>query len=179
MGGGAQAASSAPVTPPFPAMNEQDPAQVPPMVAAVDRNGTAEGTRTPPPAPSSTGGQQDDASVAGVSPPAHADAPPSVELVPALTARAPPPRMFNPTAVPPLTAPPTAAAGAQALVPRHPSVAFSVDATVERALNQARQDASLAERRATFWKSRFREVIVWTASFAVMAYASDRGFEDC
>lgn len=172
MGGGVQAASLAPVTPPFPAMNGGVPAQVAPTMAAIGQQGIAGGTRTPPPPPSSTGEQQSGASGRGVSSP-------SVNLAPAVTARVPPPRMFNPAAVPPPTAPPTAATRAQTLVPRHPSMSFSVDATVERAMKQATQDASLAERRATLWKSRFREVIVWTASFVVMAFASDRNVKGC
>lgn len=110
---------------------------------------------------------------------AQVDAPPANEVVPAPPAvRAPPPLMFNPTAVPPPTAPPTAGSG-QSQPPRHPSVVFSVNETVEKALAQAKEDATLAGRSAAFWKHRCRDVVVWAASFVLLSYASDHGFEDC
>lgn len=142
----------------------------------VEDNGTTETNPTPPPGPSA--GEQDDEG-APASSPAQADAPPITDLAAAPTVRAPPPRMFNPTAVPPPVAPPSVAASTQGQAPRHPSIAFSVNETVERALAQAKRETSLAERRATFWKCRFREVAVWAATFAVLSFASDHGFEDC
>ncbi|CAM9169030.1 unnamed protein product [Ectocarpus sp. 4 AP-2014] len=96
-----------------------------------------------------------------------------------LTLWVPPPRMFNPTAVPPPIAPLSAITSSHAPPPMHPSMAFTVNETVERALTEARRDAGLAERNATFWKCRFRDLAVWAASFVILTYASDHGFEDC
>ncbi|CAM9609020.1 unnamed protein product [Ectocarpus sp. 4 AP-2014] len=93
--------------------------------------------------------------------------------------RAPPPRMFNPTAVPPPIAPPSATTSSHAPPPMHPTMAFNVNESVERALKEARRDAGQAERNAMFWKCRFRDMAVWAASFAVLTYASDHGFEYC
>ncbi|CAM9849575.1 unnamed protein product [Ectocarpus sp. 13 AM-2016] len=93
--------------------------------------------------------------------------------------RAPPPRMFNPTTVPPPVAPPSATTSSHAPPPMHPTMAFNVNESVERALKEARRDAGQAERNAMFWKCRFRDMAVWAASFAVLTYASDHGFEDC
>lgn len=92
----------------------------------------------------------------------------------------PPPIMFNPTAVPPPIAPRHAAGveGSRPQAPMHPSIAFNVNETVERALTEARRDAGVAERRATFWKCRFRDLALWAASFVVLSYASDHSFED-
>lgn len=91
----------------------------------------------------------------------------------------PPPPFFNPTVVPPPVAPPSTTASSHAQPPRHPSMAFNVNETVEKALTEARRDACVAERSAAFWKCRFRDLVVWSASFVVLAYASDHGFEDC
>lgn len=183
-------------TPPAPGslnkdLDSLDSARVSP-VPAVDDNGTAAGRETPPQVPPSAveehkeqkEHEMEDEHGRGTPPPAAmaADAPPENEIVvaaPAVRAPAPPPRMFNPTSVPPPTAPPTLNSSAQALPAQHPSIAFSVDASVERALTQARREAGLAERRAAFWKCRFRDVAVWAASFALLSYASDHGFEDC
>lgn len=161
-------------------------------VPAVDDNGTAAGRETPPQVPPSAVEEHQEQKEheignehsRGTPPPAAmaSDTPPENEIVlaaPAVRTPAPPPRMFNPTSVPPPTAPPTLSSGAQALPAQHPSIAFSVDASVERALTEARREAGLAERRAAFWKCRFRDVAVWAASFAVLSYASDHGFEDC
>ena len=163
-----------------------DSARISP-VPAVDDNGTAAGRETPLQVPSAVEEREEHEKEhkhgqGTPPPPATADAFPENEIVvaaPAVRAPAPPPRMFNPTSVPPPTAPPTATSGAQALPAQHPSIAFSIDASVERALTQARREAGLAERRATFWKCRFRDVAVWAASFAVLSYASDHGFKDC
>lgn len=116
-----------------------------------------------------------------VSPPAQADSTQAGEVLaaPATATRAPPPLMFNPTAVPPPVAPPSSATRSHAQPPRHPSIAFNVNETVERALTEARRDAGVAERRATFWKHRCRDLAVWAASFVVLSYASDHSFEDC
>jgi len=55
-----------------------------------------------------------------------------------------------------------------------------VNETVERALTEARREAGVAERSAAFWKCRFRDLAVWSASFVVLTYASDHSFEqDC
>ncbi|CAM9986890.1 unnamed protein product [Scytosiphon promiscuus] len=112
--------------------------------------------------------------------PAHAGSPPAGDAV-ALSAasRAPPPRMFNPTAVPPPVAPPSLAPSSHAQQSRHPSMAFNVNETVERALTEARRDAGVAQRKAAFWRCRFRDLAVWATSFVLLAYASDHGFDDC
>lgn len=196
---GRPAALPAVANPPAPGsvsndLDSLDSARVSP-VPAVDDNGTAAAQETLPRLPPSTveehkehndhkENEMEDEHGRGTPPPPlmAPDASPENELVvaaPAVRAPAPPPRMFNPTSVPPPTAPPTVTSGAQALTAQHPSIAFSVDASVERALTQARREAGVAERRAAFWKCRFRDVAVWAASFAVLSYASDHGFEDC
>lgn len=58
-------------------------------------------------------------------------------------------------------------------------MAFNVNETVEKALTEARRDAGVAKRKAAFWRCRFRDLAVWAASFVVLAYASDHGFDDC
>lgn len=170
-----------------------DSARVSPVPAVGDNgangNGTAAGRETPPQGPSAVEEHKERETEhehgRGTTPPppGMADANPENEIfaaaAPAVRAPAPPPRMFNPTSVPPPTAPPTATSGASALPAQHPSIAFSVDASVERALTQAKREAGVAQRRAAFWKCRFRDVALWAASFAVLSYASDHGFEDC
>lgn len=92
----------------------------------------------------------------------------------------PPPKMFNPAIMPPPTAaPPSAVSGAQSQAPRHPSIAFSVNDTVEKALKIAEGEKRVAERRAMFWKCRFRDLAVWATSFVVLSYASDHALADC
>lgn len=170
---------------------------VQPIMPAADGNGTAADRETPPQVPSAVPEHENEKEEEkkehehehgrGTPPPPLppvASASPGSDVVvaaptPAVRALAPPPRMFNPTSVPPPTAPPSATGGAQALPAQHPSIAFSVDASVERALTQARREKGVAERRAAFWKCRFRDVAVWAASFAVLSFASDHGFEDC
>lgn len=58
-------------------------------------------------------------------------------------------------------------------------MAFNVNETVERALAEARRDVGVAERITMFCKCRFRDLAVWAASFVILTYASDHGFEDC
>lgn len=177
------AAHLTPATPPreVQGTSEADLAQAPPM-PTVEDNAAAKGRRTPPPMASaglSLTGEHGGEAV--VSPPAQPDSIRAGEVLaaPAAAVRAPPPRMFNPTSVPPPVAPPSSAASSHAQPPRHPSIAFNVNETVERALTEARRDAGVAERRATFWKCRFRDLTVWAASFVVLSYASDHSFEDC
>ncbi|CAB1101454.1 unnamed protein product [Ectocarpus sp. CCAP 1310/34] len=64
--------------------------------------------------------------------------------------RAPSPRMFNPTAVPPPIAPPSATTSLHAPPPMHPTMAFNVNESVERALKEVKRDAGQAERNAMF-----------------------------
>lgn len=93
---------------------------------------------------------------------------------------APPPRMFNPTtAAPPTGVPPPRAVTTVSQTQRHPTMAFSVNETVERALKEAKRDASLADRRAMFWLRRFRDLAVLAVSFAILSFSSDRSFNDC
>lgn len=162
------AAPAAPATPPREASStaNADSVQEPPK-PNVEGNGEAASTPT---------GEQGVG--AAVPPPAMADS--SGEGVAAQAAPPrPPPPFFNPTVVPPPVAPPSATASSHAQPPRHPSMAFNVNETVEKALTKARRDAGVAERTAAFWKCRFRDLAVWSASFVVLAYASDHGFEDC
>lgn len=161
-------APGTPATPPrdAPGTSMGDPVQEPPR-PTVEDNGEAESSAT---------GEQGVG--AAVPPPALADSSGEGLTAPAAEVRPPPP-FFNPTAVPPPIAPPSTAASSHAQPPRHPSIAFNVNETVEKALTEARRDAGVAERRAAFWKCRFRDLAVWSASFVVLAYASDHGFEDC
>lgn len=87
---------------------------------------------------------------------------------------APPPRMFNPTLVPPpVIRPAGPAPGALPLAPRHAPVAFNVSDTLEKALQKAQRDLQRAEWRASFWRCRCRDVSVWAASFAIMSFATE------
>lgn len=142
----------------------------------------AESVQEPPkPTMDGTGGADSPATeeqAAGPAVPPPSASSDEVSAPPAAPVRPPPP-FFNPTAVPPPVAPPSTTASSHAQPPRHPSMAFNVNETVERALTEARRDAGVAERRAAFWKCRFRDLALWSASFVVLAYASDHGFEDC
>lgn len=164
-----------------PCTSKADVAKTPPMCTGEDET-VAKGRRTPPPMASiglpSTGEHDGGAEV---SPPALADSTPAGEVLaaPVTAVRTSPPLMFNPTAVPPPVAPVSAASSSHAQPPRHPSIAFNVNETVERALTEARRDAGVAERRAAFWKCRFRDLAMWAASFVLLSYASDHSFEDC
>eukprot|EP00752_Nemacystus_decipiens_P009406 g8409.t1 len=155
-------------TPPreAPVTNKADSVQEPPKLT-VEGYGEAES-----PASSEQGAGPT------VRPRVLADSNGDVSVAPAAPVRPPPP-FFNPTAVPPPVAPPSTTSSSHAQPPRHPSMAFNVNETVEKALTEARRDAGVAERRAAFWKCRFRELALWSASFVVLAYASDHGFEDC
>lgn len=159
---------AAPATPPraAPGTNEPDSVQEPPK-PTVEDSGEAESSAT---------GEQGVG--AAVPPLPLADSSGEGFAAPAAAVR-PPPTFFNPTALPPPVAPPSTTASSHAQPPRHPSMAFNVNETVEKALTEARRDAGVAERRAAFWKCRFRDLAVWSASFVVLAYASDHGFEDC
>lgn len=158
----------------------------PPPVVIPEADGDSRERRvlSPLPAGSAEGspGQDESPSVSSVqpdSPPTEGGAPPPPPSAPAVPI-GPPPCMFNPTAIPPPTAAlSTSAVSAQSQPPRHPSIAFSVNETVERALKIAEGEKHVAERRAAFWKYRFRDLAVWAASFAILSYASDHGFEDC
>lgn len=95
------------------------------------------------------------------------------------TVTAPPPRMFNPTTVAPPTAVPPRAVTTVSQAQRHPTMAFSVNETVERALKEAKREASLADRKAMFWLQRFIDLAVLAASFMILSFSSDRSFDDC
>ncbi|CAM9090622.1 unnamed protein product, partial [Ectocarpus sp. 6 AP-2014] len=150
---------------------------------AIEDKGSSGSKRIPPPCMAFTAGvSPKDAAPTGEGqqgggPSSRSDSTPSGETVP--PSRASPPRMFNPMAVPPPIAPPSATTSSHAPPPMHPSMAFNVNETVERALTEARRDAGLAERNATFWKCPFRDFAVWAASFVILTYASDHGFEGC
>lgn len=163
-----------------PGTSETNSTQNPTLSIGED-NVVVKSRRTPPPMSSTGISTREHDGGAVVSPPSQADSTPAGEVLaaPATAVRAPPPLMFNPTAVPPPVAPPSAAASSHAQPPRHPSIAFNVNETVERALTEARRDAGMAEKRAAFWKYRFRDLAVWAVSFVVVAYASDHSFEDC
>ncbi|CAM9835096.1 unnamed protein product [Ectocarpus sp. 12 AP-2014] len=174
-------AAAGPRTPPT-LHGEADFYQASPKPAIEDK-GASRSKRIPPPCMASTagvspkdaaptgGGQQ------GGGPSPRSDLTPTGEAVPPL--RVPPPRMFHPMAVPPPIAPPSATPSSHAPPSMHPSMAFNVNETVERALTEARRDAGFAERNAKFWRCRFRDLAVWAASFVILTYASDHGFEDC
>lgn len=174
-------APAGPRTPPN-LHGEADFCQASPKPAIEDK-GASGSKRIPPPCMALTVGvSPKDAAPTGEGqqgggPSPRSGSTPTGEAVP--PRRAPPPRMFNPTAVPPPIAPPSATTSSHATPPMHPSMAFNVNETVERALTEARRDAGLAKRNATFWKCRFRDLAVWAASFVVLTYASDHGFEDC
>ncbi|CBJ32574.1 conserved unknown protein [Ectocarpus siliculosus] len=150
---------------------------------AIEDKGSSGSKRIPPPCMAFTAGvSPKDAAPTGEGqqgggPSSRSDSTPTGEAVPPF--RASPPRMFNPMAVPPPIAPPSATTSSHAPPPMHPSMAFNVNETVERALTEARRDAGLAERNATFWKCRLRDLAVWAASFVILTYASDHGFEGC
>ncbi|CAM9837260.1 unnamed protein product [Ectocarpus sp. 13 AM-2016] len=150
---------------------------------AIEDKGASGTKRIPPPYMALTAGvsSKDVAPTGegqqGGGPPLRSDSTPTGEAVPPF--RAPPPRMFNPAAVPPPIAPPSATTSSYTPPSMHPSMAFNVNETVERALTEARRDAGFAERNAKFWKCRCRDLAVWAVSFVVFTYASDHGFEDC
>lgn len=164
-------ATSVPATPPSEAQRPSvaEPVQVPPMPTESNKQ-----------APTGILPKGEHGEVATDPPLAQTDSTSEAIAPPAAPVR-PPPTFFNPTNVPPPpVGPPSTAASARAQPPRHPSMAFNVDETVERALKEARQEAGVAERRAAFWKCRFRDLAVWSASFVVLAYASDHSFDlDC
>lgn len=174
-------ALAAPRTPPT-LHGEADLSQESPKPAIEDRKASGSKRMPPPPIgltagvpPTGAAPVGEDQQGGGPSP--RSDSTPTGEAVAPLGA--PPPRMFNPTAVPPPIAPPSATTSSRSPPPMHPSMAFNVNESVERALKDARRDAGQAERNAVFWKCRFRDLAVWAASFAVLTYASDHGFEDC
>ncbi|CAM9563646.1 unnamed protein product [Ectocarpus fasciculatus] len=178
------AAVNAPAAPRAPTIlhGEADLVQASSKPAIEDREASGSKRMPPPPmgltagvSPTGAAPVGEDQHDGGPSP--GSDSTPTGDAVAPL--RAPPPRMFNPTAVPPPIAPPSATTSSHAPPPMHPSMAFNVNESVERALKEARRDAGQAERNAMFWKCRFRDLAVWAASFAVLTYASDHGFEDC
>lgn len=104
----------------------------------------------------------------------------STDIITRPVVTAPPPRMFNPTnAAPPTGIPPRASITTVSQTQRHPTMAFSVNETVERALKEAKREASIADRRAMFWLRRFRDLAVLAASFTILSFSSDRSFDDC
>lgn len=172
-----------PATPPRTAFEAQrpgegDPVQAPSMPS--QDNEEAENTRATPIASTSSLSAGEHGEVAAVPPSSQPESTGEAVAVPPPAIR-PPPTFFDPTNVPPPpVGPPSAAASSRAPPSRHPSIAFNVNETVEKALTEARREACVAERRAAFWKCRFRDLAVWSASFVVLAYASDHSFEqDC
>lgn len=145
------------------------------VLAAVPGNddGAPESRQTPtPPVPENEAGT-------AVSTRAGIESTPNIEVIPPPVAVAPP-RMFNPTAIPPPTVSALGTATNTQCQPSiHPSIAFSVNETIEKALKLAECEAEVAQRRALFWRCRCRDVVVWAASFAVLSFASDRSFTDC
>ncbi|CAM9141858.1 unnamed protein product [Ectocarpus sp. 6 AP-2014] len=174
-------APAAPRTPPT-LHGETDLFQASPKPAIEDREGSESKRMPPPPMGLTAGVSPTGAAPVGEDQQGGGPSPRSDSTLTGETmapVRAPPPRMFNPTAVPPPIAPSSATTSSHAPPPMHPTMAFNVNESVERALKEARGDAGRAERNAMFWKYRFRDLAVWAASFAVLTYASDHGFEDC